>query len=106
MIHPDLVPALAFLLGLGLGALVAWFARRPAPPASVPGLIEITALVSRASHDLRGAVSPALLMVERLETHRDADVRQAATVIAVALERAATISRATSAAVRKQASGS
>jgi signal transduction histidine kinase len=97
---------LAFALGLALGALACALARpRPKPPAATP-LAEVATLVSRASHDLRGAISPALLMVERLESHRDEDVRQAATVIAEALDRSAAISRATSAAVKHHLSGS
>ncbi len=99
-----IIPAITFLLGLAVGAMILWLAR-PKPAPAVP-LAEIATLVSRASHDLRGAVSPALLMVERLESHRDEDVRHAADVIAEALDRTANISRATSAAVKKHLSGS
>ena len=45
--------------------------------------------VSRLSHDLRGALSPALLMAERLEAHPDPKARQAGEIIAQSIERAA-----------------
>ncbi len=97
---------LAFAVGAGFGVLALWLATPKPAPAPAVGLVEIVALVSRSSHDLRGAVSPALLMVERLEHHPDGDVRQAATLIAEALERTAAISRATSAAVKQHLHGS
>jgi len=99
-----IIPALTFLLGLACGAMILWITR-PKPRAPVP-LVEIVTLVTRACHDLRGAVSPALLMVERLESHGDENVRHAAGVIAEALDRTAKISRATSATVKKHLSGS
>ena len=102
MILPEaaLLPALAFLLGLIVAALVLRQLRPPPPPPTAD-IAELAEAVRRASHDLRGAVSPALLMVERLEAHPDPEVRSAAAVVAEALDRATTISRATSAAAKK-----
>lgn len=101
---PDalLLPAFAFLLGLCTAALVLRLLRPPAPPPPTADLAELADIVRRASHDLRGAVSPAMLMAERLETHPDPEVRTAAAVVAEALDRASAISRATSAAVKQR----
>ena len=103
MILPDavLLPARTGLLGLAVAALVLRLRRPPAPPPATADIAELAETVRRASHDLRGAVSPALLMVERLEAHPDPEVRTAAAVVAEALDRATAISRATSAAAKK-----
>ncbi len=97
-----LFPALTFLLGLAVAFFVLRLLRPPAPPPPpTADIAELVEIVRRASHDLRGAVSPALLMAERLEAHADPEVRTAAAVVAEALDRASAISRATSAAVKR-----
>jgi signal transduction histidine kinase len=94
------IAAVALLAGLLAGGLIGRSAgRRAAAPETLPP----TAL-SRLSHDLRGALSPAMLMAERLEGHGDAGVRQAAEIISRALDRAATLCRDASAAAKKNGS--
>jgi hypothetical protein len=47
--------------------------------------------LGRLGHDLRGALSPALLLAERLETHQDSSVRQAGQILTQTMERAASL---------------
>lgn len=91
----------ALLLGFGLGGIAVWFTRRNAEAMAHSQLGEMAMSVSRLTHDLRGALSPALLMAERLERHDDPAVRQAAEVVAKAMDRAATICRDASAAAKR-----
>ena len=67
----------------------------PAPPAALdPNLAQA---IVKLSHDLRGALSPALLMAERLEGHADPKVKQAGETIAASMDRAAALAREASA---------
>ena len=65
-----------------------------APAALDPGL---ALAIVKLSHDLRGALSPALLMAERLEGNTDPKVKQAGEVIAASMDRAAALAREASA---------
>ena len=47
----------------------------------------------KLNHDLRGALSPALLLAERLERHGDPVVAQGGAIISAALERASEMGR-------------
>lgn len=75
------IAALAALSGAA-GAALALRRRQRRREAS------IGRAVAALSHDLRGALSPALLMAERLEAHADAPVRKSAQVISQTLARA------------------
>ena len=90
------IPALALLLGL----IGGWVLGRRAGRAARP----VPADLSRLTHDVRGALSPAMLMAERLERHSDAGVRQTAEVIVRALERTAALCRDASAAAKQSGS--
>jgi hypothetical protein len=94
----------ALLLGFGLGGMAVWFNRRNAEALAQTKVGELAMSVSRLTHDLRGALSPALLMAERLERHDDPAVRQAAEVVAKAMDRAATMCREASAAAKRHSS--
>lgn len=48
---------------------------------------ELELLVSQLRHDMRGAVTTATLIAERLETHSDLKVQRAARRIATAAQR-------------------
>jgi signal transduction histidine kinase len=58
-------------------------------------LAALGAAVSRASHDLRGILSPALLTAERLQSHADPKVSRAGDVLVRAVERATELVRRT-----------
>jgi len=58
-------------------------------------LAALGAAVSRASHDLRGILSPALLMAERLQMNEDARISRAGDVLVRAVERATELVRRT-----------
>jgi signal transduction histidine kinase len=94
----------ALLVGFVLGCAAIWFMRRNAEALAQARMAEMAASVSRLTHDLRGAMSPALLMAERLERHDDPAVRQAAEVVAKAMQRASTMCREVSAAAKRDAS--
>ena len=58
-------------------------------------LAALGAAMSRASHDLRGILSPALLAAERLQSHEDQRVSRAGDVLVRAVERATALVRRT-----------
>ena len=97
--------ALALISGIGLGGFAVWFTRRQAEDTAHGRADELAVIVSKLTHDVRGALSPALLMAERLENHADPAVRQAATTITKSMDRAAAICRDTSAAAKRNATG-
>lgn len=75
-----------------LGALGgAGPARAPAPPPPVEPAVppESSDYVRRLRHDLRGALSPAMLTADRLASHPDPNARRFGEVIAQSIERAA-----------------
>jgi signal transduction histidine kinase len=53
----------------------------------------LAAAMVKLGHDLRGALSPAMLMSERLESNPDPAIRQAGTIVARALDRATALSQ-------------
>ena len=105
----ELVLPIVAILGFGivLGAALMHIFRPPppGPPPPPPADSGLAAIVSRAGHDLRGAIAPAVLIAETLESHADPAVRRAATIIAEALDRAATISRDTTTALKRHPPG-
>lgn len=60
---------------------------------------ELERLVSRLRHDLRGALSPALLMADRLQMQKDPVAQRASEVIGRTVDRITEILDATRAAV-------
>jgi hypothetical protein len=62
--------------------------------------VEQSQAVIKLSHDVRGAVTPALLMTERLESNADPAVRLAAGVVAKAMDRAAELAKLAAAEAR------
>ena len=55
--------------------------------AEARGLGELRRRLQSLRHDLRGALSPAMLSADRLTTHADEKVRRAANVVMSSLER-------------------
>jgi signal transduction histidine kinase len=86
------------VVALAIGVLIGLRLRTGVPQAAVPALDPNLALaIVKLSHDLRGALSPALLMAERLEGHADPKVKQAGETIAASMDRAAALAREASA---------
>ena len=88
----------ALLVGAGIGWIGAAM-RRSAPPEAPPApedtsAADIAGVLSRATHDIRGALSPAMLMTERLESHADPAVREIAEAISRAMDQATATCRA------------
>jgi hypothetical protein len=90
------------LLGLGaaLGGLAAWLVMLRQLRAARSDAAEQITRLRKLAHDVRGAVTSALLMTERLEGNTDASVRLAASVIAQAMDRTANLAKAASAEAR------
>jgi hypothetical protein len=84
--------AASLLLGIAGGALAVRLGWRRAAAADSRAEA-LAAILIRLSHDLRGALSPALILAERLEAHPDAKVRDAARLISAATERATQLCR-------------
>ena len=97
---------IAVLAGLAGGMLMAarWFRPRlaralaeqaglradlHAATAAQAELAALRAQVSGLKHDVRGILSPALLVSDRLLSHEDAQVRRAGDVVVRTVERAA-----------------
>ncbi len=80
--------------------------RRATPAPAAAPTADVAALLGRAIHDIRGTISPALLMSEQLESHADPAVRAAAAAISEALDRATQICRETTTAAKHLTSGS
>jgi hypothetical protein len=89
---------------VGLLAAAAWFRRRLATSqmraealstqlaeagAGQVQLAELRGHLSGLRHDIRGILSPALLVADRLLTHQDAHVRRAGEVMVRTVDRAA-----------------
>lgn len=91
---------LGLLAGAALHALLhTWLARPMAELADLRDragaeganrarLAELEADASSLRHDLRGALSPALLTAERLLAHQDPGVRRAGEILVQSVERA------------------
>jgi len=91
-------PVLAALVGVILGAilgagLVWWLALRPAQAALARqqdesrAFDELRRRLQSLRHDLRGALSPAMLSADRLTMHQDEKVQRAANVVMASLDR-------------------
>jgi hypothetical protein len=91
---------LLIMLGVVAGGLAAWLAMARQVRVARARDAQWTQLIIKLSHDIRGAVTPALLMAERLEMNADPGVKQAAAVVASAMERTAEIAKAASAEAR------
>ena len=93
------------LAGAALGALAAWAWMRPRliahgaqvatlraqlaeAGAAQVRLAEVQAQLAKLRHDVRGILSPAMLVSDRLLTHEEAQVRRAGEVVVHAVERA------------------
>lgn len=84
-------------IGAAAGGLVVWLVLMRQLRAARSRVAERTEKVLKLAHDVRGAVTPALLMTERLEQSSDPAVRQAAALVASAMERTAELAKAASA---------
>jgi signal transduction histidine kinase len=58
-------------------------------------LASVTATISKASHDARGVLSPALLAAERLQGHDDPAVQRTAQLLLASIERVTELLRST-----------
>lgn len=91
----DAIPlVLAALAIAAMGAAVTWAVLHNAGQANRVREQALAKSMVELSHDIRGALSPCLLMAERLESSADASVRQAGTIIAKAIDRASDIAKA------------
>jgi hypothetical protein len=62
--------------------------RPPAGPTAEEALAELRQTWQKRRHDVRGALSPALLTADRLTSHQDEQVRRAGQIVVLSLERA------------------
>lgn len=92
--------AVLLIVGFGVGGLLAWLATARQVRTAKSLAERRKENVIKLGHDIRGAVTPALLMTERLEMNKDPAVRQAAEVVARAMERTAELAKAASAEAR------
>jgi hypothetical protein len=88
------------LLAAALSGALVWLVMARQLRASRRRADRQTEIVIKLSHDVRGAVTPALLMTERLETNTDPAVRLAAGVVAKAMDRAADLAKTAAAQAR------
>lgn len=99
---PDFVPMAAMIMGgFFAGAFLMWFTHR-APPIPDDRASSMAIAIRRLTHDIRGALSPAMLVAERLENHADPGIRDAGAVVTRTLERVAQLCRETSASIKHQ----
>jgi hypothetical protein len=96
-----LTAILALIVGVVLGGLAMLLPLRTARAREQA----LAVAIRKLGHDLRGAVSPAMLMAERLEQNADPAIRQAGTIITQAMDRAADLSKAASALAGKPKPG-
>ena len=89
-----MIALLAALGGAVIGALLVWLlVARPAQAAlarqheETRGFDELRRRLQSLRHDLRGALSPAMLSADRLTMHQDEKVKRAANVVMASLER-------------------
>jgi len=91
---------LLVVLGAAVGGGAVWLAMARRLRAARREAAENADAVRKLSHDVRGAVTSAVLMTERLEASEDPAVRLAAGVVAKAMDRAAELAKAASARAR------
>lgn len=88
----------AAVVAAALAGLVQWMALRAQPPVEPPERAEAAGLRNRLEayqrhtaalrHDLRGVLSPALMMSDRLINHADPTVQRAGTAVVRSINRA------------------
>jgi signal transduction histidine kinase len=88
------------VLGAGLGGVLVWLVMARQLRAARRDAAQQSEAVVKLAHDVRGAVTSAVLMTERLETHADPSVRLAAAVVAKAMDRTAELAKAAAAQAR------
>jgi len=88
------------VLGAALGGLVVWLVMMRQLRAARRDVAQQSEAVVKLAHDVRGAVTSALLMTERMEAHADPSVRLAAGVVAKAMDRTAELAKAAAAQAR------
>jgi hypothetical protein len=86
--------------GAALGGLAACLFMMRQLRAARSRAAEQAERMIKLAHDIRGAVTPALLMTERLEQTDDPAVRRAAAIVAGAIERTSELAKAASADAR------
>ncbi len=95
------VPFAAGAAGLALcaGALLRAIQRPPGPSVAEAGLRDrlqqLEAAASTLRHDLRGVLSPALMVSDRLTTHSDPAIKRAGEAVVKSVERATALLTAT-----------
>ena len=92
------VPFAAGVLGLSAVAGIAVRAAvlSPAPDLALLARVEkLEATLSAIRHDVRGALSPALIMTDRLLAHSDPAIVRAGQAVAKSVDRATTLLIAT-----------
>ncbi len=95
-------PALAAgLVATGLAGLAVWWVQRRRLRAERQRSRVLAVAMVKLAHDLRGTLSPGLLMSERLESNADPAVRQAGAAVSRTLELAADLSRSVSRLARE-----
>lgn len=95
---PFLVAALgaSACAGLVLYGLMPAAATAPGPGAAQARIEEIEARTARLRHDLRGALSPALILADRLAVSTDPAVRKAGEAVIRSIEHASALITASS----------
>jgi len=91
---------LFIVLGAALGGGAVWLLLARQLQVAHRRATQQSEAVIKLAHDVRGAVTPALLMTERLETSTDPSVRLAAGVVAKAMDRAADLAKTAAAQAR------
>jgi hypothetical protein len=89
-----------FAIGAALGGLIASLIMMQQLRAARSRAARRTERLIKLTHDIRGAVTPALLMAERLGLNSDPGIREAAGVVADAMERTAELAKAASSEAR------
>ena len=94
---------LLVVLGVIVGGLAVWLVMARQVRAARARDEQWAQLIVKLSHDIRGAVTPALLLAERLEMNADPAIKQAATVVSSAMERTTELAKAASTEARATA---
>jgi signal transduction histidine kinase len=96
-----MMPEIPWLLvGMLLGGAGVWLAFHLRLGAAERRAVARTTAIVKLGHDLRGAITPAMLQAERLELHEDPQVQKAAVAIVNALDRAASLAKSASTLAR------
>ncbi len=92
---PFALGALALAVCAGLAARAAVQAPVPTPDPAIDRLAALEAAASTLRHDLRGALSPALMVTDRLVAHADPGVVRAGQAVVRSIDRASALLDAT-----------